>query len=66
MHNNDEAEDEKSEYYKTRRAKINKIVEQVEDWDLKTLIDYAKMRMKEALLCCSDQDLDDELAAMNE
>lgn len=44
----------------SRKQKIEAIVEQVDGWDLETLIDYAKDRMREALKTCSPETLDEE------
>ena len=44
----------------SRKKKIDAIVSQVDNWDLDTLLDYAKDRMRELLKNCSPATLDEE------
>ena len=44
----------------TNDEKIQAIVATIDDWDLKTCVDYAKDRMEEALRQYCDTELDEE------
>lgn len=44
----------------SRKQKIAVIVNQINAWDLDTIMDYAKDRMEEALKKCSPEELEDE------
>ena len=44
----------------SRKQKIDTIVNQVNAWDLDTIMDYAKDCMREKLKTCSPEELEDE------
>lgn len=42
----------------SRREKINKLVEEVDDWELDTLLDFARGHLRQLLEKASDEEVD--------